>query len=53
MDRKFCGSCQSAKPADGFKLVKAGSRLRPVMRWKCSTCLKKSSESIYSKKEKK
>lgn len=53
MDRKWCSSCQVDKPASDFKLVKSGNRLRPVMRWKCSTCLKRSSESKYKSKEKK
>ena len=52
MDRKFCSTCQTPKPASDFKLVASGSRLRPVMRWKCTTCLQRKSESKYSKKEK-
>lgn len=52
MDKRFCSTCQTAKPKDSFKLVASGSRLRPVMRWKCTTCLQRKSESKYSKKEK-
>lgn len=52
METKWCSTCQAAKPKDSLKLVKSGSRLRPVMRWKCTTCLQRKSESKYSKKEK-
>ena len=52
MDKKWCSSCQTEKPASNLKLVASGNRLRPVMRWKCESCLNKSSKSKYSKKEK-
>ena len=49
MEKKWCSSCQADRPKAGFKLVAAGNRVRPVMRWKCEHCLKRESERKYGK----
>jgi hypothetical protein len=46
VERKWCPSCQVARPASDFKLVKAGK----TSRWKCGVCLNREAEQKYGSK---
>lgn len=40
---RWCVNCQSEKPEDQGKFVVTGK----IKRWKCNSCLKKISKSVY------
>ena len=43
VEKKWCPSCQVARPSVDFKLVKAGK----TSRWKCGVCLNREAEQKY------
>lgn len=47
VERKWCVSCQTSRPSDGFKLVKAGK----TSRWKCGVCLNREAAKKYGSKK--
>jgi hypothetical protein len=51
METKWCHSCQIFRAKDGFKLVKVGSRTKPVSRWKCKFCLDRESRRKYESRK--
>ena len=46
VERKWCVSCQTSRPASDFKLVKAGK----TSRWKCGVCLNREATPKYKGK---
>ena len=48
MNKKWCGSCQAARDADGFKLIETSSKIK---RWKCAFCIARQSEQKYRSKK--
>jgi hypothetical protein len=46
VDKKWCPSCQVARPASDFKLVKSNK----TSRWKCGVCLNRESDQKYRSK---
>jgi hypothetical protein len=51
METKWCHSCQVARAKDGFKLVKVGSRSKPISRWMCKHCVERKSSRKYESKK--
>jgi hypothetical protein len=49
MEKKFCQSCQMMKPIEEVKLVKTVHNKR---RWKCLSCIGKTSTKVYSSEKK-
>jgi len=50
LDKKFCSSCQTFKPAQEMKLIETAHK--SVKRWKCNSCFNKVSGRKYQSKEK-
>jgi len=46
---KYCSSCLAYKPADTGKMVQTASKR--VVRFKCRSCLDRSSEQLYAGKK--
>jgi len=43
VERKWCPSCQVARPSLDFKLVRVGK----TSRWKCGVCLNREADQKY------
>jgi hypothetical protein len=45
--KRFCTSCQTMRPAEYGKMIKAGK----INRWKCTVCMERRSRAPYAKKK--
>lgn len=48
VDKRFCTSCQKQRDIEGGKIIMGSSN---VKRWKCSACLARKTNSLYSSKK--
>ena len=46
-DKRFCTSCQTMRPAEYGKMIKAGK----ITRWKCTACFERINIPRYAKKK--
>jgi hypothetical protein len=45
-DTRYCTNCQTLRPADYGKMIKAG----PTMRWRCTACAERTNTPRYKSK---
>jgi hypothetical protein len=46
-EKRYCTSCQTMRPADYGKMIKAGK----INRWKCTACFERINIPRYAKKK--